>query len=115
MCKPGPSNTKLMIYCALIAVCLVARLFSVWVSFITHSSFSSRAGYTMRSKLMDKLVKIPLGSLLSMDLGTINNTLLKEGTISEIDLKLISIVDTESEVIQIIDKFYENYLLKPNF
>ena len=43
------------------------------------------------------------------------NTLLKEGTISEIDLKLISIVDTESEVIQIIDKFYENYLLKPNF
>ena len=34
-----------------------------------------------------------------------NKTLLIEGTISEKDLKLISIVDTESEVIQIIDKF----------
>ncbi len=83
MLEPEPSNTKLMIYCALIAACLVARLFSVWVSFITHSSFSSSAGYTMRSNLMDKLVKIPLGSLLSMDLGTINNTLLKDVEFSE--------------------------------
>ena len=45
----------------------------------------------------------------------LSNTLIKKGTIGEQDLKLISIVDTESEVIKIIDEFYENYLLKPNF
>ena len=45
----------------------------------------------------------------------LKRTLIVEGTISEKDLKLISIVDTESEVIEIIDKFYDNYSLKPNF
>jgi hypothetical protein len=45
----------------------------------------------------------------------IRETLVKEGTISEIDLELISVVDSPKEILQIIDQFYENYLLKPNF
>ncbi len=50
--------------------------------------------------------------------GLINwlkQTLLKEGTISEKDLELISIVDSPKEVLKIIDKFYDNFMLKPNF
>ena len=50
--------------------------------------------------------------------GLINwlkQTLLKEGTISENDLELISIVDSPKEVLKIIDKFYDNFMLKPNF
>ena len=70
----------------------------------------------IQTKKIDKFPIILVGSKFWSGLiEWLNNTLLKEGTISEIDLKLISIVDTESEVIQIIDKFYENYLLKPNF
>ena len=70
----------------------------------------------IQTKKIDKFPIILVGSKFwSGIIEWLKNTLLKEGTISEIDLKLISIVDTESEVIQIIDKFYENYLLKPNF
>ena len=70
----------------------------------------------IQTKKIDKFPIILVGSKFWSGLiEWLNNTLIKEGTISEIDLKLISIVDTESEVIQIIDKFYENYLLKPNF
>ena len=45
----------------------------------------------------------------------IKQTLLKEETISEKDLKLISVVDSPSEVLEIIDKFYQSFMLKPNF
>jgi len=45
----------------------------------------------------------------------VKQTLLKEGTISETDLKLISVVDSPNEVLEIIDKFYQNFMLKPNF
>ena len=45
----------------------------------------------------------------------IKNTLLEEGTISPKDLDLISIVDTEAEVIEVIDTFYKKYSLSPNF
>jgi len=41
--------------------------------------------------------------------------LVEEGTISELDLDLISIVDEPAEVLHIIDQFYENFMLKPNF
>lgn len=37
----------------------------------------------------------------------INNTLLPEGTIDEVDLKLFSVVNTPQEVIAAIDKFYK--------
>jgi len=45
----------------------------------------------------------------------IKNTLLEEGTISPKDLDLISIVDTEDEVLEVIDTFYKKYSLSPNF
>jgi len=45
----------------------------------------------------------------------IKQTLLKEETISEKDLELISVVDSPSEVLEIIDKFYQTFMLKPNF
>ncbi len=46
----------------------------------------------------------------------IKSTLLKKfGNISEKDLDLFSIVDTEKEVLDVIDKFYKKYSLSPNF
>jgi len=45
----------------------------------------------------------------------IKNTLLEEGTISSKDLDLISIVDTEDEVLEVVDTFYKKYNLSPNF
>jgi len=45
----------------------------------------------------------------------IKNTLLAEGSISPKDLDLISIVDTEDEVLEVINTFYKKYNLSPNF
>lgn len=45
----------------------------------------------------------------------IKNTLLEEGNISAKDLDLISLVDTEEEVLEVIDTFYKKYSLSPNF
>ena len=45
----------------------------------------------------------------------VRNVMLKEGNISEKDLDLISIVDDEAEAVQVIDDFYNKYLLSPNF
>lgn len=45
----------------------------------------------------------------------IKNTLVNEGTISLEDLNLISIVDTEDEVLEVINNFYKKYSLSPNF
>ncbi len=45
----------------------------------------------------------------------IKSTLLEEGNISNGDLDLISIVDTEEEVLKVIDAFYKKYSLSPNF
>ncbi len=46
----------------------------------------------------------------------VKDTLLsKFGNISAKDLDLISIVDTEDEVLEIIDAFYKKYNLSPNF
>lgn len=45
----------------------------------------------------------------------IKNTLVNEGTISLDDLNLISIVDTEDEVLEVINTFYKKYSLSPNF
>ncbi len=39
----------------------------------------------------------------------------KHKTISEGDLNLINLVDTEEEVIDILDNFYKKYALSPNF
>lgn len=45
----------------------------------------------------------------------IRNTLLAEGNISEGDLDLFRIVDSAEEAVKLIDEFYSNYLLRPNF
>lgn len=39
----------------------------------------------------------------------------KQGNISPKDLDLVSIVDTEEEVVEVIDTFYKKYYLRPNF
>lgn len=83
MLDPTPSKNHLIFYCVLIVGCLFARLIAVKLTFTTHSEFSSRSGYEMRKDMMKKLTRIPLGSLLSMDLGTLNNTLLKDVEFTE--------------------------------
>ncbi len=45
----------------------------------------------------------------------IKNTLLEAGNISPEDIDLISLVDHEDEVLNILDTFYEKYNLSPNF
>ncbi|KAA2217229.1 MULTISPECIES: LOG family protein [Maribacter] len=45
----------------------------------------------------------------------IKNTMLSFGNISPEDLDLIKIVDTEDEVVEIIDAFYKGHTLSPNF
>lgn len=45
----------------------------------------------------------------------IKNTMLKEKNISATDLDLFKMVDTADEAISIIKRFYDSYLLKPNF
>ena len=45
----------------------------------------------------------------------IRGTMLAEGNISEEDLELVKLVDTEEEVVQIIDAFYKGHTLSPNF
>ena len=45
----------------------------------------------------------------------IKGTMLKQGTISPEDLNLIQIVDTEAEVVEIIDSFYKGHTMSPNF
>lgn len=48
-------------------------------------------------------------------LDWIKNTLLEVGNISPEDIDLISLVDNEDEVLEILDTFYEKYNLSPNF
>lgn len=45
----------------------------------------------------------------------IKNTLLEEGNISAADLDLFRIVDEAEDAVKLIDDFYSNYLLRPNF
>ncbi|MEJ1221787.1 TIGR00730 family Rossman fold protein [Sediminicola sp. 1XM1-17] len=45
----------------------------------------------------------------------IKTTMLNKGNISASDLDLIQIVDTEEEVVEIIDSFYRGRILSPNF
>jgi len=45
----------------------------------------------------------------------IKNTMLEAGNISPQDLDLIKLVDTEDEVVEIIDAFYKGNILSPNF
>jgi len=48
-------------------------------------------------------------------LDWIKNTLIEQGNISKEDLNLFSLVDTENEVLEVIDAFYNKYNFSPNF
>jgi predicted Rossmann-fold nucleotide-binding protein len=45
----------------------------------------------------------------------IKTVLIQEKTVGPDDLKLIKIVDTEDEVVEVLDAFYKKYNFKPNF
>jgi uncharacterized protein (TIGR00730 family) len=45
----------------------------------------------------------------------VKTTMLEAGNISAEDLNLVHLVDTPDEVIEILNNFYENYRLSPNF
>ena len=45
----------------------------------------------------------------------IKDVLIKEKNINEEDLDLIKLVDTPTEAVNVIDEFYSQYLLSPNF
>ncbi len=83
MLKPNPSNQLMQWYCGVIVACLILRVIAVKACFVSHSKFSSSSGYVMRTRLMKKLTRIPLGKLLAMDLGRINNTILKDVEFTE--------------------------------
>lgn len=66
-----------------------------------------------------KIGKFPI-ILVGRDFWTglfdwIKDTMLSFGNISPEDLDLIKIVDTEDEVVEIIDAFYKGHTLSPNF
>ena len=66
-----------------------------------------------------KIGKFPI-ILVGSDFWTglmdwVKTTMLKMGNISPEDLNLIKIVDTEEEVVQIIDSFYKGHTMSPNF
>lgn len=45
----------------------------------------------------------------------LKNTLIEQGNIDKEDLNLFSVVDTENEVLEVIDAFYNKYSFRPNF
>ena len=83
MLKKQPSHDNLFILAATLIVCVLFRIVVIRFIFIYHSEFSSEAGYKMRIDMTRKLTRIPMGKLLSMDLGTLNNTLLKDVEFTE--------------------------------
>ena len=88
---------------------------------------NSRRCFTIRSR--DRTVLVDRGYRRSGVTGFSNDTrqgnIRKNGcfvficqnfaTISAKDLDLIHVVDTADEAVAIMDNFYSNYLLKPNF
>tara|TARA_B100001093_G_scaffold516373_1_gene594992 strand:+ start:922 stop:1623 length:702 start_codon:yes stop_codon:yes gene_type:complete len=70
----------------------------------------------IQTQKIDKFPIILVGNEFWVGLiDWIKKTLVREATVSLKDLELISIVDSPSEVIKIIEEFYSSYLLKPNF
>ena len=67
----------------------------------------------------NKIEKIPIILVGSKFCGGlidwIKNTMLSAGNISPKDMDLIKLVDTEGEVVEILDSFYKGRSLSPNF
>ncbi len=67
----------------------------------------------------NKLIKFPI-ILMGKDfwgglVEWIKNTMLKAGNISPKDLDIFHLVDTPDEVVSIVEDFYKEYAIKPNF
>ncbi len=67
----------------------------------------------------NKLIKFPI-ILMGKDfwgglVEWIKNTMLKAGNISPTDLDIFHLVDTPEEVVSIVEDFYKEYAIKPNF
>lgn len=70
----------------------------------------------IQTKKVDKFPIILVGrSFWNGLVEWIKNTLAKERNISPDDLKLIDVVDTEEEVVQILTNFYDQFAISPNF
>ena len=70
----------------------------------------------IQTKKIDKFPVVLVGKKYWSGLvDWIKNTLVNEGSIHLDDLDLISIVDTEDEVLDVINNFYKKYSLSPNF
>jgi len=70
----------------------------------------------IQTKKIDKFPIVLVGKKYWSGLiDWIKNTLVNEGSIHLDDLDLISIVDTEDEVLDVINTFYKKYSLSPNF
>ncbi|MFA5298218.1 MAG: TIGR00730 family Rossman fold protein, partial [Lutibacter sp.] len=70
----------------------------------------------IQTKKIDKFPIVLVGKKYWSGLiDWIKNTLVNEGSIHIEDLNLISIVDTEDEVLEVINTFYKKYSLRPNF
>ena len=70
----------------------------------------------IQTRKIDKFPIILVGQTFWTGLiDWLKNTLLNEKTISKIDLELIKIIDSPKEILSVINQFYENYQLKPNF
>ena len=70
----------------------------------------------IQTKKIDKFPIVLVGKKYWSGLiDWIKNTLVNEGSICLEDLDLISIVDTEDEVLEVINTFYKKYSLRPNF
>lgn len=66
-----------------------------------------------------KLVRFPI-VLISKDywgglISWLNDKMLKQGMIGSQDLEIFTVVDTVEEAVEVIDNFYQQYALKPNF
>jgi len=67
----------------------------------------------------DKVARFPI-ILVGSDywkgiVDWLKNVALEEKNINPEDMDLFSVADTADEVVQVIDKFYSKYMLKPNF
>ena len=70
----------------------------------------------IQTRKIDKFPIILVGKTFWTGLiDWLKTTLLNEKTISKIDLELIKIIDSPKEILSVINQFYENYQLKPNF
>ncbi len=83
MFQPTPDISQLWVYCALMVLVLLIRMVITQQSLKRNNRFSIQAGAAIRTRLADKLKRIPMGELLSLELGALNNTLLKDVHLTE--------------------------------